>query len=293
MSTMHPHNYQHDHSRETDELVDEFKAIFRRVRRGASETLRAQRARHARADRDRRSAERDDRIAAREADRAQRDTASGASEKPRIQVTDPETAVGISEDLIARWAAAHAVADLFREEADAAEARAAQSRDSSAAAEAARSHADAETARAWATAWDERVRAAGMDPDVLTEDRDTDRDRDIARPGSSPAAPAQEVLGAPEFIAEPAAFSADTGTDAEDYIQRLSERSGQMALEAADDLDAGVGDWGPPPSLGELIDATHPPQGTTLTPAADTPALSPDTAPDLAAVADLDAGAAL
>lgn len=302
MSTMHPHDYQHDHSREADDLVDEFKAIFQKARRGASDTLRAHRDRQARLDRaarDRRSAERDARTAGRDAERAER-AAGGSprgSDKTRVRVTDtsPNANGGVSDELIARWASAHAVADLFREEARAADARAAESKDSSAAAQSAKAHSDAETADAWASAWDDRVRAAGVDPDALAEDRDRERDRDIADPTRTPTQrdPGIEADRAAENdgAAEPAVFEADTGTDAEAFINRLAEVAGQMAIDTADDLDAATADT--EPSVGELIAATHPPEGTTLTPAAETPSLSPDTAPDMGPAVDLDAGAGL
>lgn len=280
MSTMHPHDYQHDHSREADDLVDEFKAIFQRARRGASDTLRAQRGLQARRDR----ATRARRAAARNArSDAEATTDSG---KTRVHVGDLTPNAGISEDLIARWAAAQALAEQLRQEAETAKAEAAQSRDSSDAARSAKADTDAETAATWAQAWDERVRAAGFDPNTLADDKSNERD-DV-EPEQREAQ--QDVDLDPTQRAETTP-DVDTGTDAEQFINRIAERAGEMAMEAADYLDDDTN--GTQPSVADLTAATDGPD--TATQKSPSPSLTavPDLGARPAAMADLDAGVSL
>lgn len=74
----------------------------------------------------------------------------------------------LTPDLMARWAGAHAAADLARESA----VEAARGGDT---ARAAQTTATAQRAEQWAHAWDERLREAGVDPDSISgRDRDQD-----------------------------------------------------------------------------------------------------------------------
>lgn len=282
MSTMHPHDYQHDHSREADDLVDEFKAIFQRARRGASDTLRAQRSIQARRDRAAR--------ARRAAQRSARGAADNDTDtrKTRVHVGDLTPDGGISEDLIARWAAAQALAEQLREEAETAKAEAAQSRDSSDAARSAKADTDAETAATWAQAWDERVRAAGFDPNTLADEKHNERDDvDPEQPEAQ-----QDADLDPTHRAETAP-DVDTGTDtdAEQFINRIAERAGEMAMEAADYLDDDAN--GTQPSVADLTAATDGPDTATRQSASPSLTAVPDLGAQPAAMADLDAGVSL
>ena len=267
---MHPHEQQHEHIRETDDVLEEFRAIFRRAKRSASEALRAHRSRQAALDRARRA-----RLsAASEKIRSvpDRDT---APDKTRVHTHEHTGQGGISPDLISRWAAAHAVADQFREEANAAEARAQESREAAAADEAATKRADADLASTWASSWDDRVRAAGFDPDDLAADEQTDRDLDDSYERDDATHPDRRVdAGAPE---------------AGDFAEEIALRAADMAMTAADTLDTTTpADHSR--SAAELIDDTRPSDGAELTPADQAPHLSAAPAADLGPSLDVSAG---
>jgi hypothetical protein len=287
MATMHAHDYQHDHSKETDELTDEFRAILRRIRRGASDTLRAHRDRQARLDRarrDQRSTHRDTRTVAREeardTERMRRDTTT--AEKTRVEVVQGRGA-GVSPEWIASWAAAHAAADVAREEADAAQDRANEARDSSAAAAAAEAHQRAEVAQTWARSWDDRLRDNGVDPDGLEPDTadttaEPGRDaRDATRGVISDAGVGREADGA-EL------------SDGEQFIADWAARAGQQAIDADTILHTDTG----PVSASELVAATYwGSPGDSPAPAALPPSLSAVPSLSVDPAVDLDAGAQL
>lgn len=269
---MHPHEQQHEHIRETDDVFEEFRAIFQRARRSASEALRAHRSRQAALDRARRA-----RLSsARETVRSvpDRDT---APDKTRVHIREHDRQSGISPDLIARWAAAHAVADQFREEAKAAEARAAESRESSDAAQAATKSGDADLADTWRSAWDDRVREAGFDPDELAREEQYD----------------QEVADSYDDERDPAAVpdrQVDAGTpEVDDFAYDVAQQAADMAMTAADTLDTSTG-HDQSRSAADLIDDTRPPDGTELTPADQTPHLSAAPGADLGPSVDVSVG---
>lgn len=253
MATMHPHDYQHDNSREADEVLDEFRALFRRARRSASDTLRAHRDRQARLDR----AARERGLTGRDIRAAEAATEAHAprsEHKQRVDVPGPSG--GISPDLIARWAAAHAAADLFREQAAAAHAADAAAERTE---ETAKADRDADVAEAWAQAWDEQVRAAGVDPAELAEQH-------------TGTAGADDVAD-------------------QSYADELAEWSGELAVTTADAVQTASS---ASPPVGHLIAAANTPSadaseaGRTASPSLSAvPALGADTA------VELDAGAQL
>ena len=290
MATMHPHDYQHDHSKETDEVAEEFRAILRRIRRGASETLRSHRDRQSRLDRtnrDQRSADRDARIAARD---AQRDAARVRSEarrdaptadKTRVEVVRPRGA-GVSPEWIASWAAAHAAADVAREEADTAQAQAAQARDSSAAAAAAEAHQRAEVAETWARAWDDRLRDNGVDPDGL--------EPDPAAAGSEESPDQLRDRGADADTGRDRQLQGEELTDSERFIAEWAARAGEQAIDADTILHTDNG----PISASELVAQTYygsPGDGPDLDTTPPSLSMVPSMAVDT--TVDLDAGAQL
>lgn len=251
MATMHPHDYQHDNSREADEVLEEFRALFRRARRGASDTLRAHRDRQARLDR----AARERGLAGRDIRAAEAESRAPRPEhKQRVDVPGPSG--GISPDLIARWAAAHAAADMFREQAAAAHAAddAAERTE-----ETAKADHDADVAEAWAQAWDEQVRAAGVDPAELAE-------QDTGTAG------------------------ADVVAD-QSYADELAEWSGELAVTTADAVQTASS---ASPPVGHLIaEANTPSADASEAGHTSSPSLSAVPALGADAAVELDAGAQL
>ncbi|MCX2966248.1 hypothetical protein [Gordonia aquimaris] len=150
-----PHNVAQDNSREVDDIFDEARSIMRRSRRHADEALRQVRNQQHR-QRSRQSRAQQRLNTARTAD-AHRDADTGAGRQP------------LTPDLMARWAGAHAAADLAREAA----AEAARDGDT---ARQPQIEATAQRAEQWAQAWDERLREAGVDPDTI---KGRDRDQDL------------------------------------------------------------------------------------------------------------------
>ena len=151
-----PHNVAQDNSREVDDIFDEARSIMRRSRRHADEALRQVRnQQHRRHSRQTRAQQRLNTARAAEA-HPPRYADTGADRQP------------LTPDLMARWAGAHAAADLAREAA----AEAASGGDTTRQAQTA---ATAQRAEQWAQAWDERLREAGVDPDTI-QGRDRDQD---------------------------------------------------------------------------------------------------------------------
>ena len=152
-----PHNVAQDNSREVDDIFDEIRTIMRHSRRRADEALREVRnQQHRRRARQTRAQQRLN-FARHTGARQPRYTDTSAERHP------------LTPDLMARWAGAHAAADLAREAA----AEAARDGDT---ARQAQTNATAQRAEQWAHAWDERLREAGVDPDSIGG---RDRDKDL------------------------------------------------------------------------------------------------------------------
>ena len=151
-----PQSVPQDNSREVDDIFDEIRTIMRHSRRRADEALREVRnQQHRRRARQTRAQQ-----------RLNFARHTGAHQ-PRYTDTSAERHP-LTPDLMARWAGAHAAADLAREAA----AEAAREGD---AARQAQTNATAQRAEQWAHAWDERLREAGVDPDSIGgRDRDSD-----------------------------------------------------------------------------------------------------------------------
>ncbi|MDH3013082.1 hypothetical protein [Gordonia alkanivorans] len=151
-----PQSVPQDNSREVDDIFDEIRTIMRHSRRRADEALREVRSQqHRRRARQTRAQQ-----------RLNSARATGAR-PPRYTDTNAESHP-LTPDLMARWAGAHAAADLARETA----AEAARGGDT---AREAQTKATVQRAEQWAHAWDERLRDAGVDPDTIGgRDRDQD-----------------------------------------------------------------------------------------------------------------------
>ena len=151
-----PQSVPQDNSREVDDIFDEIRMIMRHSRRRADEALREVRnQQHRRRARQTRAQQ-----------RLNFARHTGAHQ-PRYTDTSAERHP-LTPDLMARWAGAHAAADLAREAA----AEAAREGDT---ARQAQTNATAQRAEQWAHAWDERLREAGVDPDSIGgRDRDSD-----------------------------------------------------------------------------------------------------------------------
>ena len=151
-----PQSVPQDNSREVDDIFDEIRTIMRHSRRRADEALREVRnQQHKRRARQTRAQQ-----------RLNFARHTGAHQ-PRYTDTSAERHP-LTPDLMARWAGAHAAADLAREAA----AEAAREGDT---ARQAQTNATAQRAEQWAHAWDERLREAGVDPDSIGgRDRDSD-----------------------------------------------------------------------------------------------------------------------
>ncbi|MAU83112.1 MAG: hypothetical protein CME34_14850 [Gordonia sp.] len=152
-----PQSVPQDNSREVDDIFDEIRTIMRHSRRRADEALREVRnQQHRRRARQTRAQQRLN-FARHTGARQPRYTDTSAERHP------------LTPDLMARWAGAHAAADLAREAA----AEAARDGDT---ARQAQTNATAQRAEQWAHAWDERLREAGVDPDSIGG---RDRDKDL------------------------------------------------------------------------------------------------------------------
>ncbi|MBR7193821.1 hypothetical protein [Gordonia sp. SCSIO 19800] len=151
-----PHNVTQDNSREVDDIFDEIRTIMRHSRRHADEALRQVRnQQHRRRSRQTRAQQR-------------LNTARATGARPPLYTDTSAERHPLTPDLMARWAGAHAAADLAREAA----AEAARGGDT---AREAQTKATAQRAEQWAHAWDERLREAGVDPDTISgRDRDND-----------------------------------------------------------------------------------------------------------------------
>ena len=151
-----PQSVPQDNSREVDDIFDEIRTIMRHSRRRADEALREVRnQQHRRRARQTRAQQRLN-FARHTGARQPRYTDTSAEPHP------------LTPDLMARWAGAHAAADMAREAASEA------ARDGDTARQA-QTNATAQRAEQWAHAWDERLREAGVDPDTIGgRDRDQD-----------------------------------------------------------------------------------------------------------------------
>ncbi|MGW8813106.1 hypothetical protein [Gordonia terrae] len=152
-----PQNVPQDNSREVDDIFDEIRTIMRHSRRRADEALREVRnQQHRRRARQTRAQQR-------------LNSARATSTRPPRYTDISAERHPLTPDLMARWAGAHAAADLARETA----AEAARGGDT---ARQAQTQATVQRAEQWAHAWDERLREAGVDPDTIGG---RDRDRDL------------------------------------------------------------------------------------------------------------------
>ena len=152
-----PQSVPQDNSREVDDIFDEIRTIMRHSRRRADEALREVRnQQHRRRARQTRAQQRLN-FARHTGARQPRYTDTSAEPHP------------LTPDLMARWAGAHAAADMAREAASEA------ARDGDTARQA-QTNATAQRAEQWAHAWDERLREAGVDPDTIGG---RDRDKDL------------------------------------------------------------------------------------------------------------------
>lgn len=249
-----PHQQQQDHSRDADDIFDEIRALMRRARANAENALRLARVRQQRRQYSSR-------------------TRQTRPHPAKYANTGAPIAAGLTEDLMARWAGAHAAATLAREEAELA-------RRENAHGDAATAHAEeaAHRAEAWADAWDERLRHAGLDPDSIGRDD-----------------PRAEYTQDAEYSSAPEAYSAadrqylDRDTDTH-YETRQSQEWGgpaevveiedspqskywaipENAAEYALYVDDAAHDSSPAPaSVGELLADTRPSPQTDLQPAPD------------------------
>lgn len=151
-----PQSVPQDTSREVDDIFDEVRSIMRRSRRHADEVLRQVRSQQHRRRTQQTRAQQRLNYARHTGARQPRYTDTSAERHP------------LTPDLMARWAGAHAAADMAREAASEA------ARDGDTARQA-QTNATAQRAEQWAHAWDERLREAGVDPDTIGgRDRDQD-----------------------------------------------------------------------------------------------------------------------
>ena len=152
-----PQSVPQDNSREVDDIFDEVRSIMRRSRRHADEVLRQVRSQQHRRRTQQTRAQQRLNYARHTGARQPRYTDTSAERHP------------LTPDLMARWAGAHAAADMAREAASEA------ARDGDTARQA-QTNATAQRAEQWAHAWDERLREAGVDPDSIGG---RDRDKDL------------------------------------------------------------------------------------------------------------------
>ena len=237
-----PHQQQQDHSRDADDIFDEIRALMRRARANAENALRLARVRQQRRQYSSR-------------------TRHTRPHPAKYANTGAPIAAGLTEDLMARWAGAHAAATLAREEAELA-------RRENAHDDAATAHAEeaAQRAEAWADAWDERLRHAGLDPDSIGRDD-----------------PRAEYTQDEEYMSAPEAYSLadrqyldrDNWGSASEVGDDLDDRQSQYwaipesAADYALYVDDAAHDSSPVPGVGELLADTRPSPQTDLQPATD------------------------
>lgn len=237
-----PHQQQQDHSRDADDIFDEIRALMRRARANAENALRLARVRQQRRQYSSR-------------------TLQTRPHPAKYANTGAPIAAGLTEDLMARWAGAHAAATLAREEAELA-------RRENAHGDAATAHAEeaAHRAEAWADAWDERLRHAGLDPDSIGRD---DPRAEYTQDAEYTSAPEAYSEADRQYLDPDNWGSASEVGDLDDRQSQhwtIPENAAEYALyvdDAAHDSSAA------PASVGELLADTRPSPQTDLQPAPD------------------------
>lgn len=211
-----PHNVAQDNSREVDDIFDEIRTIMRHSRRRADEALREVRnQQHRRRARQTRAQQRLNSARATGA-RPPRYTDTGAERHP------------LTPELMARWAGAHAAADMAREAAS----EAARGSDT---ARQAQTKATVQRAEQWAQAWDERLREAGVDPDSIGG---RDRDKDLGEVADTDLLDEVSAAAANYAIdVDDAAAGAGAGHRSMSELIADTEPAPEAALIAAGDSD--------------------------------------------------------
>lgn len=253
-----PHQQQQDHSRDADDIFDEIRALMRRARANAENALRLARVRQQRRQYSSR-------------------TRHTRPHPAKYASTGAPIAAGLTEDLMARWAGAHAAATLAREEAELA-------RRENAHDDAATAHAEeaAQRAEAWADAWDERLRHAGLDPDSIGRD---DPRAEYTQDAEYMSAPEAYSAADRQYLGQYLDRDSDTYYDtlqspdwggASDVVDLEEDRQSQYwaipenAADYALYVDDAAHDASPAPaSVGELLADTRPSPQTDLQPATD------------------------